>query len=171
MLWHCWLGIRKSIRPVKIEWFFWGVDVVICLERGADCFISSRPLHPKAPSSLVSLKSTLILPLWYRLTQVVLEKRPLNRCSSSRNSIFQRISGPHHQTHTHGMHTGRCKNNWITYNSCDSISGTINPNFTEFSVHVACGHGLVPNWRRCNTYVLPVQQASHIFLYWTIWCR
>ena len=35
VLWRCWLGVRKSIRPVKIEW--WGVDVVICLERGADC--------------------------------------------------------------------------------------------------------------------------------------
>jgi len=31
---HCWLGIRKSIRPVKIEW--WGIGVVICLERGAN---------------------------------------------------------------------------------------------------------------------------------------
>ena len=29
VLWHCWLGITKSIRSVKIEW--WGVDVVICL--------------------------------------------------------------------------------------------------------------------------------------------
>ena len=35
VLWHCWLGVQKSIRPVKIEW--WGVDEVICLEQGADC--------------------------------------------------------------------------------------------------------------------------------------
>jgi len=35
VLWHCWLGVKKSIRPVKIE--RWGVGVVICLERGADC--------------------------------------------------------------------------------------------------------------------------------------
>ena len=32
----------------------------------------------KAPSSLASFKSRLVLPFWYRLTQVVLEKRPLN---------------------------------------------------------------------------------------------
>ena len=38
MLWHCWLGVRKSIRPVKIEW--WGVSVVICLQRGADCMLA-----------------------------------------------------------------------------------------------------------------------------------
>ena len=34
VLWHCWLSIRKGIWPVKIEW--WSVDVVICLEQGAD---------------------------------------------------------------------------------------------------------------------------------------
>ena len=34
MLWRCWLGGRKGIRPVKTE--RWGAGVVICLERGAD---------------------------------------------------------------------------------------------------------------------------------------
>ena len=37
---------------------------------------------PKNPSSLASFKSRLVLPFCYRLTQVVLENRPLNRCSS-----------------------------------------------------------------------------------------
>jgi len=32
--------------------------------------------------SLAPVKSRLVLPFWYRLTQVVLEKRPLNGCSS-----------------------------------------------------------------------------------------
>jgi len=36
MLWHCWLGGRQGIRPVKTEW--WGAGMVICLERGADLF-------------------------------------------------------------------------------------------------------------------------------------
>ena len=35
------------------------------------------------PSSLASFESRLVLRFWYRLTQVVLEKRPLNGCSSS----------------------------------------------------------------------------------------
>ena len=39
------------------------------------------PLHPKTPSSLALLKSRLVLPFWYQLTQVVLEKRPLNECN------------------------------------------------------------------------------------------
>ena len=39
-------GLWKSIRPVKIEW--WGVGVVICLERGTDCLhmVQLMPLHP-----------------------------------------------------------------------------------------------------------------------------
>jgi len=43
--------------------------------------IYKMPLHPKTPSSLASFKSKLVLPFWYRLTQVVLEKRPLNGCN------------------------------------------------------------------------------------------
>ena len=35
VLWRCWLGIRKSVRPVKnMEW--WDVGMVICLQRGAN---------------------------------------------------------------------------------------------------------------------------------------
>ena len=58
MLWHCWWGVRKSIRPVKIEWR--GVGVVICLERGADCshMVQRCRCHPKTPSPLVSFSST-----------------------------------------------------------------------------------------------------------------
>ena len=33
------------------------------------------------PIFCASFKSRLVLPFWYQLTQVVLEKRPLNRCS------------------------------------------------------------------------------------------
>jgi len=86
VLWHCWLGVRISIWPVKVEW--WGVGVVISLEWGVDCLymVQLMPLHPKTPSSLASFKSRLVLPYWYQLTQVVLEKRPLNGCSSSSSS-------------------------------------------------------------------------------------
>ena len=40
----------------------------------------------KTLSSLAWFKSRLVLPFWYWLTQLVLEKRPLNRCSSSSSS-------------------------------------------------------------------------------------
>ena len=73
VLWHCWLGVRKSIQPVKIKWW-WDVGVVICLESGTDCLhmVQLMPVHPKTPSSLASFKFRLVLPFWYRLTQVVL---------------------------------------------------------------------------------------------------
>ena len=36
VLWRCWLGGRKGIRPVQKKTEWWGAGVVICLERGAD---------------------------------------------------------------------------------------------------------------------------------------
>jgi len=61
VLWHCWLGIRKSILPVKnwvgcwhgylsgvrFKWFAYGPADAIA-----------------TPSSLASLKSRMALPLW-----------------------------------------------------------------------------------------------------------
>jgi len=91
-LWHYWLGVRKSIRPVKIKW--WGVDVVICLEQGEVCLHTVQLMPLPSPSSLTLFKSRLVLPFWYRLTQVVLEKRPLNGCSGS-NIEFVKISPCH----------------------------------------------------------------------------
>jgi len=42
--------------------------------------VDATAIH-KTPSSLASFKSRLVLPFWYWLTQVVLEKRPLNEFS------------------------------------------------------------------------------------------
>jgi len=52
--------------------------VVICQERGADLHMA-RLMHGHS-LSLASVKSRLVLPLWYRLTRVVPEKGPLNGC-------------------------------------------------------------------------------------------
>ena len=88
MLLHCWLGVKKSIRPVKIEQL--GVGVVICLERGADCLhiVQLILLHPQTPSSFASFEFRLVLPFWYWLTHVVLEERPLSEFSSSSYSTY-----------------------------------------------------------------------------------
>ena len=76
VLWRCWLGGRKGIRPVKTEW--WGADVAICLEHSADL---REPSWCHCHSlSLASGKSRLVLPFWYRLTWVVPDKGPLNGC-------------------------------------------------------------------------------------------
>ena len=77
MVWRCWLGGRKSIRPVK-NW------VVGCWHgylSGVRCRLAYVPADATANSlSLASVKSRLVLPFWYRLTWVVPEKEPLNGC-------------------------------------------------------------------------------------------
>ena len=48
VLWCCWLGGRKGIRPVtNMEW--WGAGMIICLERGANDLhmVQLMPLPPR----------------------------------------------------------------------------------------------------------------------------
>ena len=65
VLWRCWLGGRKGIRPVKRS------EMQTCIWPSW-CHCHSL--------SLASVKSRLVLPFWYRLTWVVPEKGPLNVC-------------------------------------------------------------------------------------------
>jgi len=71
VLWHCWLGGRKGIRPVKklrggvLAWLFVLSDGQICIWPSW-CHCHSL--------SLASVKSRLVLPFWYRLTRIVSEK-------------------------------------------------------------------------------------------------
>ena len=76
VLWRCWLGGRKGIRPVKSKW--WGADVVICLEWGADLHIAQLMLLPLTVCSFSKIQ--IGIPFCFRLTQVVLDKGPLNGC-------------------------------------------------------------------------------------------
>ena len=52
--------------------------MVICLELGADLHMPQR--MPLPLTVLASVKSILVLPFWYWLTQVVPEKGSLNVC-------------------------------------------------------------------------------------------
>ena len=52
--------------------------MVICLERVAD--LHTARLMPLPLTVSCSSKSRLVLPFWYRLTRVVPEKGPINRC-------------------------------------------------------------------------------------------
>ena len=79
VLWRCWLGGRKNIRLVKN----WVVRYLRGYLSGARCnLFAYGPCHCH-PIISCSSKIQNSLPFWCRLTQVVLEKRPLNRCSSS----------------------------------------------------------------------------------------
>jgi len=60
----------------KTEW--WGTGMVICLEQGADLHMSQLMPLPLIVSCFSKIQ--IGLPFWYRPTQVVLEKGPLNRC-------------------------------------------------------------------------------------------
>ena len=77
VLWCCWLGGRKGIRPVKKQsggvllWLSVWSKVHTCI------WLSWCHCHSL---SLASVKSRLVLPFWYRLTWLVPEKGPLNVC-------------------------------------------------------------------------------------------
>ena len=93
VLWRCCLRIRNSIRRVK-NWvmtcwcgYLSGVRCRLFAYGPADATAS------QAPSSLASFKSRLVLPFWYRLTQVVLKKRLLNVCSGSSFSGLILLAG------------------------------------------------------------------------------
>ena len=62
VLWRCWLGGRKGIRPVKTEW--WGAGVVVCLERGADSHMAQLMPLPLTVScfSKIQIGFTFLVP-------------------------------------------------------------------------------------------------------------
>ena len=62
VLWRCWLGGRKGIRPVKTEW--WGAGMVIWLERGADLHMSQLMPLPLTVScfSKIQIGFTFLVP-------------------------------------------------------------------------------------------------------------
>jgi len=62
VLWRCWLGGRKGIRPVKTEW--WGASMVICLERGADLHTAQLMTLPLTVScfSKIQIGFTFLVP-------------------------------------------------------------------------------------------------------------
>jgi len=76
---RCWLFVRESIRPVK--------DCVIrCWHgylSGARCeWFAYGPANATAtPSSLSLLKSRMVWPFWWRLTQAVLENEVIRSVS------------------------------------------------------------------------------------------
>jgi len=77
VLWRCWLGGRKGIRPVKklsggvLAWLSLWSKVQTCI------WPSWWNCHSL---SLASVKSRLVLPFWYWRTRVVPEKGLLNVC-------------------------------------------------------------------------------------------
>ena len=76
VLWHCWLGSRKGIRPVKNSG---GVLAWLSVWREVQTCIWPSWCHCHS-LSLASVKSRLVLPFWYWLNRVVQEKGLLTGC-------------------------------------------------------------------------------------------
>ena len=91
VLWHCWLGGREGIQPVKL-WCCWlggrkGIQPV----KNSGGVLEWLSVWSKVQSciwpswchwnslSLASVKSRLVLPFWYRLTRVVPGQRAVKR--------------------------------------------------------------------------------------------
>ena len=76
VLWRCWLGGRKGIRPVENG----VVGLLVCLSVWSEMQTCIWPSWCHCHSlSLASVKSRLILPFWYLLTRVVPEKKAVKR--------------------------------------------------------------------------------------------
>jgi len=76
VLWRCWLGGRKGIRPVKK--LSGGVLALLSVWSEVQTCTRASWCHCHS-LSLASVKSRLVLPYWYRLTRVVPDRGPLNR--------------------------------------------------------------------------------------------
>ena len=72
----CKNGLMRCLSGARCRLFAYGP---------ADTTAIPKPHH---------IKSRLVLPFWYLLTQVVLEKRPLNSCSSSSVRVITKCSKP-----------------------------------------------------------------------------
>ena len=160
-------GIVTTVRPstgrasclYKIEW--WGVGVVACLERGADCLhmVQLMPLHPKTPQTG--------LPFWYWLTQVVPEKWPLNAYNiiiilSTLFSVNTDYSTPDGEQSI-VMSVSVCLCVCVCLYVHDHIFGTTRPIFTNFCVHVTCGSVSILLWWHSDTL------HTSVFLWMTLY--
>jgi len=100
---RCYFNVRSKADISQLN-LPHRTEIYRSLEQGTDCLhtVQLMPLYPKTSSRLASFKSRLVLPFWYRLTHVILEKRPLNGCSGSStivsNEWFMLLSGSVPQT-------------------------------------------------------------------------
>ena len=83
--WYRPTRVVPDQRPLNGRCCCCCVGAVIYLQRGADCLHMVQLMPLPSPNPIISClnKSRPYLPFWHRLTQIVLEKRPLNGCSRS----------------------------------------------------------------------------------------
>ena len=86
LLWHCWFRGRQEEHPACKNW---AIRCRCGPERGVDCLhmVQLMPLPSQNPIISCLISSRVVLPFRYRLSLVVLEKRPLSGCSSSSSKL------------------------------------------------------------------------------------
>ena len=146
VLWRCWLGGRKGIRPVKklnggvLAWLSVWSDVQICIWR---CWCQCHS------PSLASEKSRLVLPFWYRLTWVVPEKWPLNGCVYVRACVCVWIN-------MLGGILSSVVVSWTLYSCCTNVRST-----SFYSTSHCCVDWsqlylrqmtMLPRWKSCSSW-------------------
>jgi len=102
VLWRCWLGGRKGIRPVNTEW--WGAGMVICLERSADLHMAQLMPLPLTVScfSKIQIGFTFLVPAHLGSPG----KRPFNGC------VCYLLTQRRPDSQTHSQHCV-CSCEWI----------------------------------------------------------
>ena len=94
VLWHCWLGVRKSIRSVMRCWWGYlpGARYRLSAYGPADATAIPKPHHLLLHSN----------PDWFYLSSPGLPRqyshRPLNRCSSSSSHVWKNTCRRLHKT-------------------------------------------------------------------------
>ena len=69
--------------------------MVNCLEQSADLHMAQLMPLPLTVSYLASVKSRLVLPFWYRLTWLVLDKVLMNGCVCVSKVDISQLNLPH----------------------------------------------------------------------------
>jgi len=127
VLWHCWLGGKKGIRPVKLSdevlaWLSVWSKVQMISIWSSWCYC-----HP-----IISffIKIQIGLTFCCQLTQTVLEKRPLNGCSSNSSQGKGSLISPSTVA-------------FLLFWQCDTSVITI------LLCHLVDGRVTVPSWGQC----------------------
>jgi len=145
VLWRCWLGGRKGIRPVKklgggvLAWLSVWSEMQTCI------WPSSCHCHSL---SHASVKSRLVLPFWYRLTRAVLDKGPLNGCVCVTVCVYEFHSTRH---------------NFAVFAKFYSDDGVDRPTLDCYYVD-ACYRAFVVVLALCLT-------QTKVCTYWALSCR
>jgi len=159
VLWHCWMGIRKSIQSVNNQTEWLGAGMVICLGWAAKLFACGPADATASPSFLALLKSRMVLPFWCRLTQVVLEKEDVKRVSGRLNEQMNWHSVEYYG-HINDVQVLPTTVRSIGLGTCSSMA-RVGAILTPFIAQVGV-HRCQREWKFISTLTTEAVEGSHL---------